>query len=818
MLLKNQALIEALKSLREFINVQQTHLNILEKRIEHLEQQTHPNEITKFFNNLEQQQARLELLEASVENLAQQQAGSRVIEYVNENLKRQHTRFDILEKRTNNLEQVPASLNVPEALIDNLDQQMRLYVIENITEALKKPQARLDILEKGTECLEKPQTHLEALEKHLENLEQIQIHELRNRLSHFEHALVRLNELETQFNDTELRALKIATVLPYAIRQASQPLDSQITSDADQLAKSLQNTVEKCLKQSISQDTHSFADALFPVMGPAIRQSINESFKSLIQSINQGLEQSFSWRGLTWRIEAWRSGRPFSEIILQHTLVYRIEQVFLIHRETGLLIQHLHQKGVEIGDSDAVSAMFTAIQDFTRDSFSSSKTEELDSVEIGEYTVWIERGPYVVLACVVRGTAPYKFRNLMRSTQESLHAHYGLLLQQFSGDSEPLQPCRPLLEKNLQSEMKPEAKKPLLSFQMITIFSIIFLAVVGWGYFHFEYQQRLTDYIQALQNAPGIVVVSTKRQGGKLVIYGMRDPLAFDAQKIAQHYGLSDNDVESQWTPYLDLTPQFVEQRVRQQLAPPPTVSVRVQDNVLHLSGHASKQWIEKATLTGIVVGINQLEVNELVETDQLLLAQAKRQLTLPKSVTMTVQERVLRVSGIVNPVTFKTLQQHIQNLSISPQAFADFDTNGLINAEHERRKLIQRIEKTKIRFSDNTKFMPEQETVLQTLHKDVQQLLTLSQVLHQPVRLQIIGNTDGRGSKISNQQLCQQRAQVVLNWLHRHGIEKDNLMIIPPPFIRFGENALNPSDRNVTFQINIMAMAKTGITIRVNE
>jgi outer membrane protein OmpA-like peptidoglycan-associated protein len=257
---------------------------------------------------------------------------------------------------------------------------------------------------------------------------------------------------------------------------------------------------------------------------------------------------------------------------------------------------------------------------------------------------------------------------------------------------------------------------------------------------------------------------------------------------------------------------------VRLKLATPPTVSVHVQDNVLHLSGHASKQWIEKVTPISLVAGVNRLEINELLETNQFLLAQAKQQLTPPDSVTLTVQERVLRVSGIVNPVTFKTLQQRIQNLSISPQAFADFDTNDLIDAEQERRKLIQLIEKTKIYFSDGAEFMPKQETTLQTLHKNVQQLLTLSQVLDQPARLQIIGNTDGPGSKIRNQQLSQERAQVVLSWLHRHGIEKNNLIIVPPPFIPFGESTPNPSDRNVSFQINVMGMDQTGITIRVSE
>jgi outer membrane protein OmpA-like peptidoglycan-associated protein/chromosome segregation ATPase len=774
----------------------QTRLLVLEKFTDNLEQQLRLNVINKINDDFEQLQTRLKPLEKPTEGLEKQQtqldAFKEHLEKIHDDFEQLQTYLEPLEKRTEGLEKQQTQLD---AFKEHL---------EKIHDDFEQLQTYLEPLEKRTEGLEKQQTQLDAFKEHLENLEQIQIKELVYRVSRVELAPTRLNNLETQLNDVERRIRETAKILPQAIRQASQPLYEQSTNEVAELTESLQKPVEYCIRQSISEDTRPFAEALFPVIGPAIRKSINESFKSLIQSINKSLEQSLSWQGLSWRIEAWRSGRPFSDIVLQHTLVYRVEQVFLIHRETGLLIQHLYQDSVETTDSDAISAMFTAIQDFTRDSFSASKTEELDSVEIGEYTVWLERGPYAVLACVIRGVAPYRFRNIMRSTLESLHARYGTLLRQFSGDSVPLQPCRPLLEKTLQSETKSERKNSIVSLRLIAILGIILLTLIGWGYFHFEYQQRLTNYIHALQKAPGIVVISTKHQDGKLMVYGMRDPLADDPQQIAQHYHLSDDDIDSQWTPYLDLTTPFVELRARQRLEPPPTVSVRVQGDVLHLTGHASHDWIEKATSTDFVAGINHLEINELLSTTRFLLAQAKRELAPPKGVTMTVQERILRLVGFVDSTTYKTLLERIQNLPISKEAFAGVDSSGLKDAERERDKLIQRIEKTKLYFYEGVaEFTPGQKTALQALYKNVQQLLSLSQALDQPVRVQIIGNTDGRGSKTYNQQLAQQRAEVVLEWLHSRGIEKDKLTGLLPPKIRFGESEPNPKYRKVNFKIS---------------
>jgi len=751
---QNQALAEAFKSIREFLTAQQARLYILEKRT----------------NNLEEEQINR-------------------IENISENLKQQLIKFDVVHKKQ----------------FEDL-KQGHFDVLEGLKNLEEQGESRFNLLEPQIKKLEQGQKRFDNLEQQIKELEQGQIAIINERLNHFEPILHRFGDLETKLKDTELITQKMAKVLPNAIREATtQQFNPKTTSfkyEKAGLADSLQEPVEHCLRQSVREDTSFFADILFPVMGPAIRKSINESLKNIVQSINQTAEQSISPQGLAWRVQAWRSGQSFSEIVLQKTLLYRVEQVFLIHRETGLLIQHLHQKGVEIGDSDAVSAMFTAIQDFILDSFSSSKTEELNSVEIGDYTVWLERGPYATLACVIRGAAPPNFRNLMHVMLETLHAHYGLLLKKFDGDSQPLEPCLPLLEQTLQSEAKSDAKSSrLLSIPLIGILSVILLALLGWGYFHFEYQQRLINYINALQKTPGIVVVSTKYQDGKFIIFGMRDPLSAEPQKITQHYELSD-DVKTFWTPYQDLTPQFVEQRIHQQLVPPSTVSIHLQEHILTLKGYASQDWINKAQAIQIA-GVHKVVIDELLETDQSLLALAQRELAPPESVTITVQKRILQITGNVDSSTFKALQEGIENLPKSPEEFAGFEMSGLKDVEREMGDMIKYIEKTRLYFyQGTTELMPDQKKTKQALQKSAQKLLLLTQILHKPIQIHIIGNADGIGSKHRNQQLSQQRAEWVFNWLQSFGIEKRHLFITSPALIRFNENEPNQNDRNVSFEI----------------
>jgi len=100
-------------------------------------------------------------------------------------------------------------------------------------------------------------------------------------------------------------------------------------------------TLERAAENSIRSDPRTLVNILYPLILPAIRKSIGETVDETYQSFNETLKQSFSFKGLGWRVESWRTGLPFGEVVLRHTLVYQVEHVFLIHRKTGLLICHV---------------------------------------------------------------------------------------------------------------------------------------------------------------------------------------------------------------------------------------------------------------------------------------------------------------------------------------------------------------------------------------------------------------------------------------------------------------------------------------------
>src|SRR5262245_50811213 len=170
--------------------------------------------------------------------------------------------------------------------------------------------------------------------------------------------------------------------------------------------RALTPPVERAITASVRKNPGPLADALFPVMGPAIRKAVNAALAGMVDGLNRTLEHSLSWRSLAWRVEALRTGRSFGEVMLAHTLVYRVEQLFLIESTSGLLLQHLAPGTDGVRDADMVSGMLTAIRDFVKDSFGVAGDDALEGLKVGELSIWIEQGPRAVLAGVVRGVAP----------------------------------------------------------------------------------------------------------------------------------------------------------------------------------------------------------------------------------------------------------------------------------------------------------------------------------------------------------------------------------------------------------------------------
>ncbi|MEM7299198.1 MAG: hypothetical protein AAF391_13150, partial [Bacteroidota bacterium] len=360
-----------------------------------------------------------------------------------------------------------------------------------------------------------------------------------------------LHELQEHVLNKKQRTEDVADVLSESIEIASQ--------DTERLSASMSGVIHNSIQKLIKKDPKSFADALFPVMGPAIRKSLNETLKSFMQSLNYVLELNTSRQGLKWRWEAWRKGVKYSDYVLKKTLVYRVDEAFLIQPSSGLLISHVAHSGVEPSDSDAVSAMLSAIQDFIRDSFSVDKSSGLETVELGEQTLWVVAGPQAILACAIRGIAPPELRTEFQKVLEDIHGQYEDKLAEFDGDRNSVGGIPDLLatclndqHSDFRQEDKPTESnsKGFLSTPLIILLSVIALVLLWFIWRNIDFTNRFEQLQTDLNNQQGVVVYKTETDDKPYTVHVIKDPLADNINEVPAKYDFDENDVQFQTKPF----------------------------------------------------------------------------------------------------------------------------------------------------------------------------------------------------------------------------------------------------------------------------
>jgi len=357
----------------------------------------------------------------------------------------------------------------------------------------------------------------------------------------------RLEELQRRLDDRQLRTEDISQVVAEAIAL-------RVRRDRG-LQHTLNPLVEEAVRISVARNPELLTNTLFPIIGAAVRKAVAHALRGLVQSVNHTLERSFSVEALKWRFEALRTGKPFGAIVLARSVRYRVEQVFLIHRETGLLLHHVARPQQVVQDSELVSGMLTAIQDFIRDSFTGSPMQELETIEVGEFNLWVQHGPTAILAAVVSGTPPPELRHALQRTLEEIHNRFAAQFSAFQGDTSAFIGTEPLLAECLLGR-QPRAAKQSHGF-FTTAVIVTTLLVAAAIFLLVRRESRWDKLVNRLRAEPGIVLTGAEESWRGYRLTGLRDPLSDDPEKLISASGIDPGKVSVRWEPYVSLDPKF---------------------------------------------------------------------------------------------------------------------------------------------------------------------------------------------------------------------------------------------------------------------
>jgi PKD repeat protein len=155
---------------------------------------------------------------------------------------------------------------------------------------------------------------------------------------------------------------------------------------------------------------------------------------------------------------------------------YDIDEIFLIHN-SGKLITHVCTESHSKFDNDIFSGMFTAIQGFIEESFTSisgpisgetldnepeTKVMKLNEFKVGENQVLIEHGQFIFMAVVYIGPGSQALHRKIKESINDIETKYSKALEYWIGDMKDLKGLAemliPLISGKIEEDEDPFEK------------------------------------------------------------------------------------------------------------------------------------------------------------------------------------------------------------------------------------------------------------------------------------------------------------------------------------------------------------------------
>ncbi len=227
-------------------------------------------------------------------------------------------------------------------------------------------------------------------------------------------------------------------------------LTQKISESKDEIAEALAPVMGTAIKKQIEVAREDIVDALYPVIGQSIRKSIAEAMKNLAKTVNERIDRALSFEMMFKKLKARITGVESAALVLADSLPFIIHEIFYIHKESGLLLTHVHDRSTSAsGDEDMISGMLTAIREFAKTAFSENSDRDLSEIQYDDLQILLENGRNAYLAVVISGVPPRELKDQLRQLEQKFHKQYFKTLREFKGDTKPFNHVRSDLEEFL---------------------------------------------------------------------------------------------------------------------------------------------------------------------------------------------------------------------------------------------------------------------------------------------------------------------------------------------------------------------------------
>ncbi len=531
----------------------------------------------------------------------------------------------------------------------------------------------------------------------LDKLKAILLNAEKERLAHLEGEV---SDLHAQLRDKERLLETLDPII-------ADLLYKKIMESKNTMAEALAPVMGSALRAQIAEAKDDIADALHPVIGSAVRKSVAEAMKNLMKAINERIDKIVN-RGF-------RASNKLDRLtLLREALPFHLEQIYYIHRESGILISHASFNPQQSGNEDIISGMLTAIRAFSKSAFSTEE-ENLYEIQYENLNIFIEDGKYAYLACVVSGTPSTRFKEMMTELEHKLHLRFYKELRGFNGHTDELEDIQPIISNFITSVNEPMLqnaaslqktsvrKSMLLMLGLILILAVT--AFIFWSSGTTDKEQQLSAVIQQYQARPGSFF-TIRKEGDTFVLKGQL--FENDRENLLRQIDELGFNIDSDGLFVLPSNRQLQQ-------------TVQEAKQALHIKGPVS-----------LLIDSAQIRLEGLVKSQSEQIALARY---------------IARKSGlplIWNQLTIASMPDSLTNADLST-FILEFEPGSYALPKNAHRKLDK-----------------------------LSNLLSGSAFK----KIIILGTADNNGSLIANQRIARKRAEAVRQYLLTHGVPKETTAI----------------------------------------
>ena len=300
----------------------------------------------------------------------------------------------------------------------------------------------------------------------------------------------RLGEIETALGALDHRVgtpdrLVIATteVLVDALRRAE-------VAQHRELAQALAPVVVACIRNEIKNSKDMMVEALYPITGRLVSAGIAVAMAELAAAINARMDKLLSVDMLKLRFQAWRTGRPLSELALLQAQRGRLVRLLYLERGSGQLLGQWQADHGEDGRADLISGMIAALTDFARNALGPGGGE-LRTLDLGGRKIYLRSSSQMIVAAEFMG-------NLVPKQERQLNDAFLALLEASNAGDAPEDALASLGQRLAEPQAEPAKAKS--RFSPLLVAALLLGALLAWFAFQsFRHWRHETLISAALQ-------------------------------------------------------------------------------------------------------------------------------------------------------------------------------------------------------------------------------------------------------------------------------------------------------------------------------